>query len=196
MNRPGMNDLRTLSLSAGAVYLVLTLAMCVFPGFALGATKPGPGVQPLTAIEARGRDIYVAEGCSYCHTQQVRPLQQDAVWGRPSTAGDYAYNSPELLGTERTGPDLSNVAARQPSDVWQFIHLYQPRSVVSASIMPAYPWLFTIKDQAAPGDTVVNVPPSFAPAGKVVVATAKAHDLVAYLLSLKQAPLPKGSPAP
>jgi cytochrome c oxidase cbb3-type subunit 2 len=195
-NRPGLNDVRTLSVSAAAVYLVLTLAMCVFPGFALSATKPGPGVQPLTPEQARGRDVYVAEGCSYCHTQQVRPLAEDHVWGRPSTRGDYAYGTPELLGTERTGPDLSNVGVRQPSDVWNYIHLYQPRAVVSASIMPAYPWLFTIKDHAAPGDTVVNVPPGFAPPGKVVVATAKAHDLIAYLLSLKQAPLPQGSPAP
>ena len=101
----------------------------------MSATRPSPGVLPLSSAAQRGRDIYVGEGCSYCHTQQVRPLARDRVFGRPSTAGDYAYDTPELLGTERNGPDLSNIGARQPSDVWQEIHLYEPRALVAGSIM-------------------------------------------------------------
>jgi cytochrome c oxidase cbb3-type subunit 2 len=124
----------------------------------------------------------------------VRPLAQDRVWGRASVAVDYAYATPELLGTERTGPDLSNVGARQPSDVWQSIHLYEPRALVHASIMPAYPWMFVAKDRAEPGDVVVDVPPEYAPKGKVIVATREEQDLVAYLKSLKQPPLPSPSP--
>jgi cytochrome c oxidase cbb3-type subunit II len=114
--------------------------------------------------------------------------------GGAATAGDYAYDTPELLGSERNGPDLTNIGARQPSDVWQEIHLYEPRALVAGSIMPAYAWLFTLKDRAAPGDVVVELPPGFAPAGKVVVASAQALDLIAYLKSLKQAPLPAASP--
>ena len=124
----------------------------------------------------------------------VRPLQQDHVWGRPSTRGDYAYATPQLLGTERTGPDLSNIGARQPSAVWHLIHLYQPRSLVHASIMPSYPWLFVTKDKADTGDVVVNIPAGYAPAGKVVVASQRVSDLVEYLRSLKQAPLPAATP--
>ncbi|HEV3089416.1 MAG TPA: cbb3-type cytochrome c oxidase subunit II [Candidatus Elarobacter sp.] len=189
-----MNDVRVLLASAAFVYLCLALAMGVIPGHVLSATPPGPGVRPLSAAEARGREIYVGEGCSYCHTQQVRPLEQDRVWGRPSTRGDYAYATPQLLGTERTGPDLSNIGARQPSTVWHLIHLYQPRALVHASIMPAYPWLFETKDAAAGGDVTVAVPAGYAPAGKVVVATQDAQDLAAYLESLKQAPLPAAMP--
>jgi cytochrome c oxidase cbb3-type subunit 2 len=192
--RRGMSDVGILIASAGLTYVVLAVLMGVLPGIALSRTKPWPGATPLNAQQTRGRDVYVAEGCSYCHTQQVRSLAQDAVWGRPSTAADYANAQPQLLGTERTGPDLTNIGSRQPSDVWHLIHLYQPRSLVHASIMPNYPWLFAVKDAAAPGETTVPVPPPFAPQGQTVVATQHALDLVAYLKSLKQPPLP--TPAP
>ena len=194
MRRQGMDNVRVLVLSAAGIYALLAIMMGIVPGIVLSRTPPGPGVVPLDAAASRGRDVYVSEGCSYCHTQQVRPLAQDRVWGRASVAGDYAYATPELLGTERTGPDLSNIGARQPSDVWQSIHLYEPRALVHASIMPAYPWMFVAKDRAEPGDVVVNVPPEYAPKGKVIVATREEQDLVAYLKSLKQPPLPSPSP--
>jgi len=190
----GMNDVRVLVISAALVYALLAIMMGVIPGTLLSATPPGPGVVPLSDAAQRGREVYVGEGCAYCHTQQVRPLAQDRAFGRPSTAGDYAYATPELLGSERNGPDLSNIGARQPSDVWQEIHLYEPRALVSESIMPAYKWYFVIKDHPDAGDVVVPVPPGYAPSGKVVVASRQALDLVAYLKSLRQAPLPKARP--
>lgn len=185
----GMNNVVMLVGIPFIIYGVLALFMGALPGWVLSQTPPAPGVVPLTAQQARGREIYVAEGCSYCHTQQVRPLKQDLVFGRPSIAGDYAYATPELLGSERNGPDLSNIGSRQPSDVWQYIHLYEPRSLVSNSIMPAYPWLYQIKAHADPGDITVPVPPGYAPTRRVVIATQEAQDLVAYLKSLKQVPL-------
>jgi cytochrome c oxidase cbb3-type subunit 2 len=60
----------------------------VIPGYELSRTQPGPGVEPLTALQSQGRAVYVANGCAYCHTQQVRPLPEDKVFGRPSTPGD------------------------------------------------------------------------------------------------------------
>ena len=194
MRRRGMDNVLVLVLSAAGIYAFLAIMMGVVPGTVLSKTPAGPGVVPLAAAAARGRDVYVGEGCSYCHTQQVRPLAQDRVWGRPSTGADYAYSTPQLLGSERTGPDLTNVGARQPSGVWQSIHLYEPRALVHASIMPAYPWMFVAKDHAGPDDVVVPIPPEYAPAGKIIVATREEQDLVAYLTSLKQPTLP--SPAP
>jgi cytochrome c oxidase cbb3-type subunit II len=194
MSRKGMDHVGVLVFSAAGIYAALAIMIGVIPGTVLSKSAPGPGVVPLNAAEDRGRQIFVGEGCSYCHTQFVRPLAQDHVWGRASVAGDYAYSTPQLLGTERTGPDLSNIGMRQPSDVWHSIHLYEPRALVAGSIMPAYPWLFVLKDKADPGDVVVAVPPAFAPPGKVVVATSDEQDLVAYLISLKQAAL--ASPAP
>jgi cytochrome c oxidase cbb3-type subunit 2 len=189
-----MSSLAVLIGSAAAIYGALSIAMGIVPGVALSQTKPGPGVQPLSALAAEGRAVYVAEGCSYCHTQQVRPLRQDLVFGRPSTAGDYAYATPELLGTERNGPDLSSIGQRQPSAVWHAIHLYEPRALVHASIMPAYPWMFVVKAHADPGDDVVSVPAPYAPAEGVVVEGPAAKAVIAYLLELKQAPLPEASP--
>jgi len=190
-----VNKLVAIAGGATRVYAALAVMMGVIPGYELSKAPPGPGVEPLTPIQAEGRDVYVANGCGYCHTQQVRPLPGDKVFGRPSTAGDYAYQTPELLGSERTGPDLINVGARQPSEVWQYIHLYQPRAVVPQSIMPSFPWLFELVEQAPSGVTPVALPKAYAPASGVVVPGPKAQALVAYLLSLKQTPLPGASEA-
>lgn len=186
---------KLLAIAGGStlVYIALALMMGVFPGIELSRTPPGRGVEPLTPLEARGRAVYVANGCSYCHTQQVRPLAQDKVFGRPSAPGDFAYQTPELLGSERTGPDLTDVGARRGSDVWQYIHLYDPRSVVPESIMPSFRWLFRTVEKAPSGVAAVPVPGAFAPAHGVVIPTHDAQALVAYLLSLKQTPLAAAS---
>jgi cytochrome c oxidase cbb3-type subunit 2 len=190
-----LNKLVAIAGGSTLVYITLAVMMGVIPGYELSKTAPGPGVEPPTPLQAQGRDVYVANGCGYCHTQQVRPLPGDKVFGRPSTAGDYAYQTPELLGSERTGPDLINVGSRQPSEVWQYIHLYQPRAVVPESIMPSFPWLFEIVDQAPQGVASVALPKAYAPERGVVVPGPQAQALVAYLLSLKQAPLPGASEA-
>ncbi len=187
--------------AALATFVALTVVIAIVPArWVQEHTEPLSGSRALTEQERRGLAIYVAEGCLYCHTQQVRPLPVDKPFGRPSAPGDYARLRPQdvwrmtpaLLGTERTGPDLSNVAARQPSDTWNYIHLYNPRAVVKGSVMQAYPWLFAIRETPGPGEVIVPVPPDYAPRGGKVVATQAAQDLVAYLLSLKQTPLPGG----
>jgi cytochrome c oxidase cbb3-type subunit II len=164
--------------------------MGVLPGIELSNVPACPGVKPLTPLESEGRDVYVANGCSYCHTQQVRPLHEDKVFGRPSAASDFKYQTPELLGSERTGPDLTNIGTRQPSSVWQYIHLYNPRAVLPESIMPSFGWLFDVVDHAPAGVTAVPLPKAYAPPRGVVVPTPGAEALIAYLASLKQAPLP------
>ena len=137
-----------------------------------------------------------------CHTQQVRNVDMDKPWGkRPGIPADYAdntridfwRNTATLMGTERTGPDLTNIGARQPSMAWNLLHLYQPRAVVGSSIMPAYPWLFEVKEKVGKDDVEVVVPDEFRTGinGKII-ATKEALQLVAYLQSLKQADLPDG----
>ena len=117
-------------------------------------------------------------------------------------AGDYAYDTPHLLGTMRTGPDLLNIGARQPSVDWHLGHLYQPRAYTPGSIMPPYGFLFEVRQgEAKPGEKVVNLPPSLAKPGQVVVAKPEALALVDYLISLNRTypalvPLPVKQPAP
>jgi cytochrome c oxidase cbb3-type subunit 2 len=176
-------------LSGAMVTLALaTATLVVIPYMQLSDLKPAAGLKPYTSAQWRGREQYIQNGCVYCHSQQPRDRAQapDALrgWGRASVAADYYYDYPHLLGTMRTGPDLLNVGARQPSADWQLGHLYQPRAYTPGSIMPAYPYLFEIKMQAEPGDRAVTAPPGYAPAGKVIVARPEALDLVQYLLSL------------
>ena len=185
-----MNKLARIAGGSTLVYASLAWMMGVLPGIELSKVPAGPGVKPLTALESEGRDVYVANGCSYCHTQQVRPLDEDKVFGRPSAAGDFKYQTPELLGSERTGPDLTNIGMRQPSSVWQYIHLYNPRAVVPESIMPSFGWLFDVVDRAPAGVTAVPLPKAYGPARGVVVPTHKAEALIAYLAALKQPPFP------
>jgi cytochrome c oxidase cbb3-type subunit 2 len=109
--------------------------------------------KPLTAIEAAGRDIYISEGCHVCHTQMVRPLEPEIKRnGRANQESDDIYEFPNLWGSKRTGPDLTNLG-RKYSDQWHAIHLIDPRRVVPTSIMPAYPWLF---EQVLSGDAITG----------------------------------------
>lgn len=179
-------------------FVFLSMIIAVLPAmWVQDANEPLPSTDPMTVMEQKGLNIYVGEGCMYCHSQQVRPLEMDENWGRPSAPGDYARierqdlwrQTPAVLGSARTGPDLTNVAKRQPSDIWHYMHLYNPRSVVKESIMPSYPWLFEVKENPTSEDKVIPVPDEYAPESGKVVATDEAKALVAYLLSLKQASL-------
>lgn len=108
-------------------------------------TEPIEGLKPLPALALEGRDIYIREGCHVCHTQMVRPLRAEVErYGHYSVAGESVYEHPFLWGSKRTGPDLARVGQRY-SDEWHRAHLFNPRSVVPLSNMPAYPWLFDNK---------------------------------------------------
>lgn len=181
---------RALGIVAAAAMILLfaALMIVVMPAVQLQASVRAPeGLQPYTEQGLRGRDTYISLGCVYCHSQQPRDpsLAPDAQrgWGRASVPADYVYDSPHLLGTMRTGPDLFNIGVRQPSQDWHLTHLYNSRTVSPNSIMPSYPFLFDVKAQAEDGDVVVKLPPDYAVDG-VLVAKEEALDLVQYLLEL------------
>lgn len=183
-----MTKTKWLVLGALGILAIAILDIIVLPHGPLSAVPAESRLLPYTIDQGRGRQVYISLGCVYCHSQQPRDraFGSDSArgWGRVSTPGDYVYDDPHLLGTMRTGPDLFNIAARQSSADWHYVHLYEPRAVVAGSIMPAFPFLFVVKAHADAGDHVVQVPPAFAPAGGVLVATSDAQLLVTYLLSL------------
>jgi hypothetical protein len=91
-----------------------------------------------------GREVYVAEGCWHCHSQQVRPVSaEDQRWGPVSHAREYLneLQRPVLFGTRRVGPDLVREGARRSND-WHLAHFHRPTSVVPLSVMPEYPWFY------------------------------------------------------
>ncbi|WAC12459.1 cbb3-type cytochrome c oxidase subunit II [Dyadobacter pollutisoli] len=190
--------------AAFLLFLVLTVFVALVP--AINNEKnnaPLPGFQPLSDDAVKGKALFVANGCVACHTQQVRNVDMDKMWGqRPSVAPDYAANertdlwrnTATLMGTERTGPDLTSIGTRQPSKEWNLVHLFNPRIVVKESIMPAYPWLFEVKKEPSQEDVIVTVPERYVKEGGILVAKKEALQLVAYLLSLKQTELPGGAP--
>ncbi len=105
-------------------------------------TEPIDGLEPLTPLQLEGRDIYIREGCTVCHSQMIRPLRAEVErYGHYSVAGELVYDHPFVFGSKRTGPDLARVGGLY-SDDWHRAHLLDPRSVVPGSIMPSYPWLF------------------------------------------------------
>lgn len=102
---------------------------------------PAANVVPHTPLELVGRDVYIRESCSTCHSQQVRPLLAEVKrYGQYASAGEFAYERPFLWGSKRTGPDLLRVGGKY-TDAWHRLHMTDPRAVVPSSIMPAYPWL-------------------------------------------------------
>jgi len=189
--------------TALVLFVGLTIIVAIMPAINNQENNaPLPGYEPLTQEAYLGKKSFIANGCVACHTQQVRNVDMDNVWGsRPGIPADYAgisrtdfwRNTATLMGTERTGPDLTNIGSRQPSLAWNLLHLYQPRAVVEKSIMPAYPWLFEIKNELGEKDVEVVVPDAYRKgiSGRIV-ATQEALQLVAYLQSLKQTSLPDG----
>ena len=189
--------------TALGLFVFLTFIVAILPAINnQNNNAPLPNYKPLSEEAMLGKQSFIANGCVACHTQQVRNVEMDKVWGsRPGIAADYAAitrtdfwrNTATLMGTERTGPDLTNIGSRQPSMAWNLLHLYQPRAVVEKSIMPAYPWLFEIKNEVVKTDTEVIVPDAFRKGinGKII-AKKEALQLIAYLQSLKQTPLPDG----
>ena len=198
-----MTRITLLALGAFAIMAGAICLLVLVPQAMLADVQPPPELPPYTERQLAGREVYIANGCVYCHSQQVRDPtftnDVDRGWGaRATVPADYVYDRPHLLGTMRTGPDLINVGQRLPDEDWHLIHLYDPRSLVAWSIMPAYPYLFERKTpgEVQPGDRVVRIPGPRAPQGVTIVAKPEAIALADYLISLKrQYPVPAPSPA-
>jgi cbb3-type cytochrome c oxidase subunit II len=130
---------------AGALLILLTVVFMTL-GLSTLTFQPVPSdiARPLTVEEEKGRHIYMANGCVYCHTQYVRPQDWNAAGGgkasRVSEAGDYVFDKTALLGTERTGPDLSQEGGVHPDD-WHVAHFRNPRFTSPNSIMPQISYL-------------------------------------------------------
>lgn len=148
----------------------------------------------------QGKEVYRAEGCAACHTQQVRPQDVSAFGPRFTVGQDYLRDHPVEFGALRLGPDLANVGARLPDTKWHLRHLYNPRIDVEKSPMPQYKYLFEKrKIRGVRSAAALDLPKNYdVEEGYELIPNDRAYALVAYLkslrsdVSLRESPLPKG----
>ncbi|MCC6877859.1 MAG: cytochrome-c oxidase, cbb3-type subunit I [Sandaracinaceae bacterium] len=95
-------------------------------------------MQPYSALELEGRDVYISEGCYTCHSQMIRPFTwESSRYGAVSTANDSVWDHPFQWGSKRNGPDLAREGGRN-SNVWHYKHMIDPRETSHGSLMPSY----------------------------------------------------------
>ena len=140
-HRPLESKSFTFSLLTFAAVAVGGIALLIPPYFLQGTIEPIVGIEPYSALEVEGRDIYIREGCNNCHSQQVRPFKTETDrYGPYSLAGESVYDRPFLWGSRRTGPDLHRIGGKYP-DSWHWLHFVNPRNIEPRSNMPAYAFL-------------------------------------------------------
>lgn len=104
--------------------------------------RPSDILRARTLAEERGHQLYLENGCTFCHSQHVRRIDWGPWAERVSEPGDYLLERPHLFGTERTGPDLTQ-AGGQRHDHWHVAHFVNPRFTRPESIMPGWEFLGT-----------------------------------------------------
>ena len=129
---------------AALVVILIGTFIELMPTLTISSNVPTiASVKPYTPLELQGRDIYIREGCSNCHSQTVRPFRSETErYGEYSKAGEFVYDHPFLWGSKRTGPDLAREGGKY-GNAWHYNHLLDPRLMSPGSIMPNYDWLIT-----------------------------------------------------
>ena len=180
-------------------FLTAWLGLVISPFIQFGKLQPYTNEEgqilpaPFSGLAQQGERVYVANGCVYCHSQQVRPAQTGSDiargWGtRQTVARDYINQKTISLGTMRTGPDLANAGVRLRDKDWHHKHLYNPQITSPGSTMPPFAYLYEkrriLDGKASPN--ALKLEGDYAPpAGYEIVPTPEAEALVEYLLALK-----------
>jgi cbb3-type cytochrome oxidase cytochrome c subunit len=157
-----MKGIASLFLGIFGTFAFSWAGLTLIPSFQIGHLDPQMDEEgndaypaPKSGMADRGRRIYAANGCVYCHSQQVRAdyaaSDVERKWGvRRSAPRDYIFERPALLGKARLGPDLSNIGKRAPLEE-------EPSPSPAASPSPS--------TGASPGTAPVSPTPAAAPPG-------------------------------
>jgi len=123
-----MKGLTSLFLGIFGTFAFSWVGLTVIPNWQIGHLNPqsdeeGTDIypQPQSGMVERGARVYAANGCIYCHSQQVRADYAandiERGWGnRRSAPRDYIFDRPVLLGKMRMGQDIANIGARAPKE--------------------------------------------------------------------------------
>jgi cytochrome c oxidase cbb3-type subunit 2 len=174
-----MKGLMPLFLGIFGTFAFSWTGLILIPNLQIGHLEPqmeedGTDVYPAprSGMAERGRRVYAANGCNYCHTQQVRAdyagSDLERKWGeRRSAPRDYIFDRPVLLGKMRMGPDLANVGHRPP-----------------------------VTDQNAPPPAATNSPPPASAASPTAaISPAPASQTTSAPPAAAQSPTPASSPS-
>jgi cbb3-type cytochrome oxidase cytochrome c subunit len=180
-----MKGLAPLFLGIFGTFAFSWVGLTVIPNWQIGHLNPqsdeeGTDIYPMpqSGMAARGARVYAANGCAYCHSQQVRADYSGAdierKWGdRRSAPRDYIFERPVFLAKMRMGQDLANVGARAPKEQ----ESPPPAGAASPAASPA-------PSGASPGSATGAASPS--PAGSPAKQAA----------AISSSPPPGGSPPP
>ena len=123
-----MKGLAPLFLGIFGTFVFSWVGLTVIPNWQIGHLNPQSDEegtdtypQPQSGMVERGARVYAANGCIYCHSQQVRADYAandiERKWGeRRSAPRDYIFDRPVFLGKMRMGQDLANIGARAPKE--------------------------------------------------------------------------------
>jgi cbb3-type cytochrome oxidase cytochrome c subunit len=123
-----MKGLAPLFLGIFGTFAFSWVGLTVIPNWQIGHLNPqsdeeGTDIYPMpqSGMVQWGAHVYAANGCVYCHSEQVRAEYTGAdierKWGvRRSAPRDYIFERPVLLGKMRMGQDLANIGARAPKE--------------------------------------------------------------------------------
>jgi len=128
---------KTIVIGGVIVFLAVVTAVVFIPDLVWNPPQTVIA-HPYAPEQSRGREVFYANGCNYCHTQYVR--SEDTAMGPVSEGGNYYFDNPMILGSERTGPDLSYIG-RKRSEAWEIEHWKNPRKLSPLSIMASFEFL-------------------------------------------------------
>jgi cbb3-type cytochrome oxidase cytochrome c subunit len=196
-----MKGLIPLVLGIFGTFTFSWVGLTVIPNLQIGHLDPqmdeeGTDVYPApkSGMAQRGRRVYAANGCIYCHSQQVRAdyaaSDIDRKWGeRRSAPRDYLFDRPVLLGKMRMGPDLSNIGKRAPAE--------EENASPAPSASPAGPPAAAASSPANPSASPTTVAsPSPKPANSPPVSTSPAAAPASPAASPAPAPSVGANPVP
>ena len=129
-----------LIIGALTVFMASLFLMVAMPAMEIAEIGPSRIWRPWTQDEEAGNRLFVQNGCSYCHSQYIRVNDWDIGAERIAEAGDYYRKKVAIMGTERTGPDLSQEGGEHPDD-WHLAHFVNPRFTRPESLMPSWKFL-------------------------------------------------------
>ncbi|PYK10957.1 MAG: hypothetical protein DME65_08495 [Verrucomicrobia bacterium] len=123
-----MKGLAPLFLGIFGTFAFSWVGLTLIPNWQIGHLNPqsdeeGTDIYPMpqSGMVQWGAHVYAANGCVYCHSEQVRADYAGAdierKWGdRRSAPRDYIFERPVFLGKMRMGQDLANIGARAPGE--------------------------------------------------------------------------------